>query len=232
MRLRRLTRSPALFWVAVAALAALTWSVVAGSLGRAQAAAERYGSTRAAVVATRFVERGATVGRGDLATRQVPAAFLPDGAVAEMTSVQGRTAVSPLYPGQAVVGDQLAPEGLRGIAALLPPGTRAVAVPTSGATAPLRKGDLVDVLATLDPSGGQEPTFPVASGATVVDVGAEAATVAVSPEEAKRVAFAVTQGAVTLAVGGPGSSGATGDLRPQRTPVTTSTSTPAATMPR
>jgi Flp pilus assembly protein CpaB len=65
----------------------------------------------------------------------------------------------------------------------------------------LRRGDRVDVLATFDPPpAGQEPTFPVAEAALVVDVGPEAASVAVGPEEAKRVAFAVASGTVTLTV--------------------------------
>jgi Flp pilus assembly protein CpaB len=225
MRLRRLTRSPFAFWLAVAALAVLTWSVVAGSLGRAQAQAHRFGSLRTAVIPARFVDRGAVVAPGDVTTKQLPAAFLPDGYESAAGAVAGRTAVSPLYPGQAVVHDQLAPDGLKGVAALLPSGTRAVAVPTGGATAPLRRGDLVDVLATFNSPNGEapEPTFPVATGAMVVDVGADAATVAVSPDEAKRVAFAVTQGTVTLAIAPPGT---------QRTPVASSTSTTAATPTR
>ena len=66
----------------------------------------------------------------------------------------------------------------------------------------LSKGDAVDVLATFDPAAaqGQEPTFPVATAATVVDVRGESVTIAVDPEEAKRVAFAETHGTVTLAL--------------------------------
>ena len=58
------------------------------------------------------------------------------------------------------------------------------------------------MLATFDPSAapGHEPTFPVATGAVVVDVREESVTIAVDPEEAKRVAFASAHGAVTLTV--------------------------------
>ncbi|MCU1448459.1 MAG: Flp pilus assembly protein RcpC/CpaB, partial [Acidimicrobiales bacterium] len=90
----------------------------------------------------------------------------------------------------------------RGVAALLPPGTRGITV-TAGATASrVERGDHVDVLATFDPAAapGPEPTFPVAKGAVVVDVREESVTIAVDPEEAKRVAFAVTHGAITLTV--------------------------------
>jgi hypothetical protein len=74
------------------------------------------------------------------------------------------------------------------VAALLPPGTRAVAVPTGEASAPVRRGDVVDVLASFDPSttGSGEPTVAIAAGALVVDVGDGVVTVAVLPEEASR----------------------------------------------
>ncbi|HUQ63433.1 MAG TPA: Flp pilus assembly protein CpaB [Acidimicrobiales bacterium] len=228
MRLRRVTRSPFAFWIAVAVLAVITWSVVAGIVGRAQAQAEHFGSLRDAAVATRPVAAGALLGPDDVVIRSVPAAFLPEASVAALSEVLGRTVLTRLFPGQAVVREQFAPFGLEGVAALLPPGARAVAVPTGGATAPLRKGDVVDVLATFDPAApgaaAQEPTFAVATNAVVVDVGGDAATVAVGPEEAKRVAFAVTQATVTLAVGAPGDA--------QRAPVATSTSTPRPTIAR
>ncbi|MDQ6797532.1 MAG: hypothetical protein M3011_05830 [Actinomycetota bacterium] len=106
--------------------------------------------------------------------------------------------------------EALAPWGLKGLAALLPAGTRAVGVPTGAATPPLHTGDVVDVLATIDaPSVTTDPTFAVAQAALVVDVGSESATVAVSPTEANKVAYAVAHGAVSLAVtaGPPDRSG-------------------------
>lgn len=226
MRLRRFIRSPIAFWVGVAVLAAITWSIVSGIVGGAEAQAARFGTLRDGVFATRPVAVGVVVTAQDVGVRRVPSAFLPEASMATPADVVGRTAVVPLFAGQAVVRGELAPFGLEGVAALLPPGTRAVAVPKGPATAPLRKGDVVDVLATFDTSAAgpsnQEPTFPVAVAALVVDVGPDAATVAVGPEEAKRVAFAVTQGTVTLAVGSPD----------QRTPVASSTSTPRPTIAR
>ncbi|HEX2041434.1 MAG TPA: Flp pilus assembly protein CpaB [Acidimicrobiales bacterium] len=204
MRLRRLSRSPVVFWAAVAVLALLTASVVGRLVGQARAAAARYGHLRPAAVASRAVEAGAVVGADDVVVRQVPAAFLPDDAVGAVDEVVGRTAVVPVFPGQPVVRAQLAPEGRRGVAALLPPGGRAVSVPTGPASPRLERGDVVDVLATFAEAAAQgeggEPTFPVATAAPVVDVGEESATVAVSAEEAARVAFAVVHGAVTLAL--------------------------------
>ncbi len=199
MRLRRLTRSPYAYWAVVVALAAFTAFTIAGQVDRAGAQTARYGNLRPVVTVARAVEVGAAVRPGDVVVRSMPAAFLPEGALAETADVVGRTAVVPLFRGAAVVAGQLAPDGLEGIAALLPAGGRAVAVPTGPASVALRRGDRVDVLATFDPPpAGEEPTFPVAEAALVVDVGPEAVTVAVDAEEALRVAYSVAAGVVTL----------------------------------
>jgi Flp pilus assembly protein CpaB len=200
---RRLVRSPVVFWVAVAALAVVTGSTVARLVGEANAAAARYGTTRSAAIATRAVGIGARLEAGDVEIRTVPVAFLPEGTLGSSGEVAGRTVLVPLVPGQAVLRTHVAPTGLQGVAALLPPGTRGVSVPVGPAeAAPVQLGDTVDVLATFDPSlaGEGDPTFPVATSARVVAVGEEAVTVAVTPDEAARVAYALAQGVVTLVV--------------------------------
>ena len=199
--LRRLSRSPLAYWVAVVALAGITASSVAGHLNQAAAQAARYGRLRPVVIATHAVDIGTVLRPSDIAVRSVPAAFLPDGSLGAASAAVSRVVVVPLFRGAAVVAANLAPDGLQGLAALIPPGMRAVAVPTGTASVPLRRGDRVDVLATFDPPApGEEPTFPVAEAVLVVDVGPEAASVAVSSEEAKRVAFAMVGGTVTLVI--------------------------------
>lgn len=201
LSVRRLSRSPLAYWVAVAALACLTASTVAHLVGQAGARAARFGRLRPAVVATHDVEAGSVLRASDLALTSMPASFLPDGAVRAVAAASGRTVVVPLFRGAAVLAANLAPDGLTGLAALLPEQSVAVAVPTGTASVPLRRGDRVDILATFDPpAAGEEPTFPVAQSALVVDVGPEAASVAVDPQAARRVAYAVAAGTVTLAV--------------------------------
>ena len=201
MRLRRFTRSPVLFWLAAAGLAVTTGSAVSRLVGDAADDAARFGSLKTAVVAVRAVDIGAAVTDADVEVRRVPAAFLPAGVLSRLP--RDRVAVSPLFAGQPVVRQQLSPDGLRGVAALLPPGTSAVGVPTGGVAPPVRLGDTVDVLATFEgDASSEEPTFPVATGARVVDVGEDVITVAVLPEEARRVAFAVAHGVVSVAVTG------------------------------
>ena len=199
--LRRVARSPLAYWAAVVALACFTAVTVAGQLGKAEAQAARYGRLRPVVTATRAVEVGSVLGAADVTLRTMPAAFLPEGAIGATGAVVGRTVVVPLFRGAAVLAGNLAPDGLGGLAALLPPGTRAVAVPGGPESVAVRRGDRVDVLATFDPPpAGQEPTFPVAEAALVVDVGPEAVAVAVAADDAPRVAYAVAAGVVTLAL--------------------------------
>jgi len=190
-----------LFWAVVALLALVTASVVGRAMGRARAEAARWGSVRTVAVATNPVAAGTVLRSADVAVRSMPASFLPDGAMSAIDEVVGHATLVPLVRGQAVVRDAVAPWGLKGLAALLPAGTRAVGVPTGSATPPLHNGDAVDVLATLDSqAAGTDPSFAVAQGALVVDVGSESATVAVSPAEANKITYAVAHGAVSLAV--------------------------------
>ncbi len=200
---RRLLRSPVVFWLAATVLALFTATVVQGSLARADTEARRFGSFRVAVVARHAVAVGDAVHAADVTVERVPAAFLPDDHLT--APPVGRTVVVALFPGQAVVRGQLAPDGVEGVAALLPAGTRAVGVPTDAARPPVRRGDLVDVLATFDqPTGDAAPSLAVATGARVVAVSHDAVTLAVDDDRVDEVAFAVSAGKVVLALRGPG----------------------------
>ncbi|MEA2702185.1 MAG: pilus assembly protein CpaB [Actinomycetota bacterium] len=209
----RFVRSPLAYWAMVGALALFTGLVAARAVRTADSLTARYGPLRPVLFATHRLDPGAEVGAADVVVRQVPGSMAPADALASTESAVGRTVVVAVLAGLPVMGGHLGASGLRGVAALLPPGSRAVAVPNGGAPLPLVPGDTVDVLATFDPSGdpagaaGAEPTFPVARGALVVDVGDDSATVAVGPQEAARVAFAVTTGVVTLALAAPVGTG-------------------------
>jgi pilus assembly protein CpaB len=207
VRLRLLSRSPSVYWVAVVAVAVATALAVSHVLATARAEAARYGSPRLVVVATRDVALGDTVEAGDVAVRRFPAGLVPSDAVVNPAQAVGRVAVVAVFRDEPVLRRHLAPWGRRGVAALLPPGSRGITVAAGPTASRLGKGDSVDVLATLDPAAaaaaGTEPTFPVATSASVVDVRDESVTIAVSPEEAKRVAFAVAHGAVTLTLTAP-----------------------------
>jgi hypothetical protein len=90
------------------------------------------------------------------------------------------------------------------VAALLPEGARAVAVPAeASAVPPLEVGHRVDVLA-VGAADGRAVASVLAASALVVDVGEHAVTVAVDPGAVPRIAAALAAGAVTLALVAPG----------------------------
>lgn len=160
----------------------------------ATAEVRRLGPLRVVPVSARTLDAGEVLADEDIAWRRLPARVLPAGAVARTPS--GATTLVPLAKGEVLLVDKLAPDGVRGPAALVPPGSSAVAVPVSAeGRPPLRRGDRVDVLAAGDEGG-----TTVAVGALVVDVADEVVTVAVTNEEAADVAFAVARGIVTLAL--------------------------------
>lgn len=198
----RLRRTPVIWWLAAAALAATTAIVVESALARADAHTRRFGALRAVPVATRGIEAGEVLGTEGVRIEHRPAALLPAGEPA--TGAAGRVARVPLLAGEVVVEAKLAPPGRRGATAMVPGGTRALAIPGGpGGRPPARVGDRVDLLATFP--AAEEPSVVVAEAALVVAVDhqADTTTVAVRREEAPRVAFALAAGTLTLALIAP-----------------------------
>jgi Flp pilus assembly protein CpaB len=203
---RRARRSPTAWWSAAAAVAVLAATRLSAIDDEAEARRAAWGEAVTVAVAARDLAAGDVIGPGDVVVDEWPRAMVPDRAVEEPPI--GRTVAAPIVVGEAVVSDRVAPEGLSDVAALLPPGWRAVAVPSAsggfGADAPpLALGDRVDVLATFEVLDvDSPPTETVAEGALVVDVGETNVTVAVPAADAERVANAATTGTVTLTLAG------------------------------
>lgn len=139
-------------------------------------------------VVARPVPAGTTLAADDVRPARLPAGAVPD-AEPEADPV-GRTARVDLVPGEVVLASRLGP---RGLAALLPAGSRALAVPRAAGTPPLEPGQRVDLLA-----GGDV----VVEAASVLAVDDSGTTVAVPTSAAPDVAEAVAAGAVTLALAG------------------------------
>jgi hypothetical protein len=107
----------------------------------------------------------------------------------------GEVAAAWIGAGEIVHEHRLAPAGLSPVAALLPPGTRGVAVPLGLAPLPVEVGDRVDV----------HGATRLASDALVIAVHEEAVTVAVDAADAARVAYEASNGTVTLVLTAPSS---------------------------
>jgi len=220
-------RLPIVYWIGAIALVLCTGMAVARVAGTAQTAAAQFGALRAVPVAAHAVPAGTALRPSDVTMRRLPRAVIPRGDVPpSIDAVVGRVLLVPLSEGEVVTAAKVAPTGLTGISALLAAdtnaadartaGLRALAIPTTPATPPLQRGDHVDLLASFDvndssgpadltPSAARPaaPTFAVASHATVLDVAHQAITVAVTADEAPRLAYALTHGAITLALTAP-----------------------------
>ena len=205
----RRRRTAILWWTATAVLSCVTVVSIQGAAAEAAARQRAWGDTEVVPVVRRPVAAGQVIEAADIERRTMPAGLVPDGAIAG--DPVGQAARVALWPGEVVLAERLARAGLRGVAALVPEGARAMAVPRGPGTPPLSVGDRVDLLATFDippaEGTGEEPaplapTFAVASDATVLHVEDEAVTVAVTVEQSARVAFALAIGTVTLALAG------------------------------
>jgi Flp pilus assembly protein CpaB len=154
------------------------------------------------VVAARDLPPGHVLTAADTEVRTLPDAAVPDGALARVAV--GRVVRSPVLEGEVLLRRRLAEPEVAGVAAVLPEGTRAVAVPAdASAVPPLEVGHLVDVVA-VGATDGRAVASVLAVGALVVDVGEAAVTIAVDPGAVPRIAAALATGAVTLALVAPG----------------------------
>jgi Flp pilus assembly protein CpaB len=208
VRVRRALARTVVRRAAVLGLAVATGLVVVSLVSSADAARQRWGRARPVAVATRDLAPGDVVDASVVEVRRLPEAAVAPAALAEAPS--GSVVRQPVAAGEPLVGERLAPEGLTGVAALVPAGHRAVAIPIGPLAAPpLTIGDLVDVLAVVPvpadgrpPQSADAPSFPLVEGALVVDVGEQSIAVAVPEADAPRVAWVLTNGSVVLALGG------------------------------
>lgn len=119
------------------------------------------------VRAARDLARGTVLAAGDLTVALVPVAFAPPGAAADAEEVVGRVVLTDLDAGEAVTATRL---GTRAgpIAAQVPAGFRAFAIPVAVPDGALRSGDRVDVIGAF---GGPRPwSDVVATGLEVLAV--------------------------------------------------------------
>jgi Flp pilus assembly protein CpaB len=182
-------------------LVALVVIVVAASFlqrvtARAGDAQRRWGATHTVFVARHRIAIGSAIDADAVERHSWPLAVIPSGAVD--TDPVGRTVVATIEAGEAILTERLAPDGLAGVAALVPSGWRALAILVA-----LTVGDHVDLIAGFDvdrTNGNQSPSFVVARDAVVVSTDEQRVTVAVRADDVERVAFAVVAGTVVPAL--------------------------------
>ena len=206
------------FWGAILVAAAATFG--AYRLLAANSRAEV--STRAVVIANQDIPEGVAIDRIALTTAQWPVQTVPVGAFASIDSVVGRVARVAVYNGEPIVPGRLAPVGTGpGLELKIPPGQRAMAVrinDVAGISGLLQPNSRVDVLVTIrEDNADRQVAKLFMSNMLVLSVGTEVqrdtqgkpinattVTLAVTPEEAERLAIAMNTGSIQLVLRGYG----------------------------
>ena len=112
-------------------------------------------SVKAVIVAKVEIPRGTTITAEFIESRPYPKGMLPEGTVALAEDALGRTVMNHLVKGELVLDAKLAPKGAKGgIASLIPPGMRAIAIQipnvATGVGGFILPGNKVDVLVTMN----------------------------------------------------------------------------------
>lgn len=185
--------------------------------------------THSVVVTTRDVPAGVPVPREALSLVPWPARIAPAESFAVIDSVAGRVTRAPLRSGEPVFGAGLAARGAApGLEGAIEPNRRAMAVrvnEAAGVSGLVRPNSRVDVLMTVRDATGALSTQArvVVSDIRVLGVGparppegvpegaplpanvASIVTLEVSPEQARQLAAAESQGAIQVVLRGFGS---------------------------
>ena len=208
------------FWGALLVAAAATFGAY-----RLLAANSRAGAivTQPVIVASQDIPEGSMIDRIALKTVQLPVQLTPVGAFSNIDSVAGRVTRVPIFNGEPIVPGRLAPIGVGpGLEIKIPPGQRAMAVrinDVAGISGLLQPNSRVDVLVTIreNEASGRQVAKLFMSNMLVLSVGTEVqrdnqgkainattVTLAVTPEEAERLAIAMNTGAIQLVLRGYG----------------------------
>lgn len=210
-----LRRSPraALLWAGALAIALVTAVSVASTLASLRRQDRDFGRVRPVLVATRDLPAGTRIARGDVTARHQRGGIGSPEALRTRAEAEGRVVVVPVLRGTPVTARHVASRSRDGRDGVVPPGRRAMRLVIDDGLRP-RVGDVVDVLATFDPSKvapDVDPTLVAAAAVPVLAVddatggGKEkvGVTVLVDTDGAKRLAFAAANGVVALAIAPP-----------------------------
>jgi pilus assembly protein CpaB len=172
--------------------------------------------TATMVVAASSLPVGKQIQPEDLRLATVPKDRLPAGAFQRIEEVVGRPVISPILPDEPVVAGRLGERGSGfGLAPVIPPGMRAVAVRVNevvGVAGFVIPGMRVDVLVTVRPPGDAEPrTATVLQNIVVAAAGQQiqpdasgravnvpVVTLLVTPEQAEILTLAGSEGRIQL----------------------------------
>lgn len=181
-------------------------------------AAEQQAETRPVVKAAMDLHQGQTLTEEHLATIEVPPNYVAESTFMYKEDVIGRVPRERILEGEFLREERLAdPESGVGLNAIIPRGMRAVSINITDGSAVsgfLNPGNYVDVLVTIEGSSGDEKTVTLIQACYTLavddrmggDYGSRrsegnvrpSVTLAVTPEQAEKLAHAHIKGDVTL----------------------------------
>jgi pilus assembly protein CpaB len=189
-----------------------------------QHAGNTQGDMQDVVIATADLPVGARVQDKDIRTVRFPADAIPQGIFHFSKNVIGRGVILPIARGEFFISDKnlASDKAGSGLTSTIPQGMRAVSVRVSDISSVsgfVQRGARVDVLMTGTPGGSGEPqTITVLKNVAVLANGtnldgnpqrgespqnAPIITLAVSPDDAQKLALATAQGRIQLALRNP-----------------------------
>jgi pilus assembly protein CpaB len=164
-------------------LAAVVAAIAAGAIadGYGDSVARGYGALRPVVVASTQLPAGKALDpkevEADLEVRQVPARFVPEGALKDPAEALGLVPAAAIPSGAYLLAAQLRPPRTEAPGPHLSSDRRPVQIAVTGAEALAVDGDpvgsLVDVVITTEPDdGGAGRTYVAAAGVPLLALGA------------------------------------------------------------
>jgi pilus assembly protein CpaB len=179
--------------------------------------------TKPVVVAATDLDVGAELTREEIRIIDWPANAVPAGAFSDPKDVVGRGIVLPVIQNEPILPMKLSAIGAGGgLPPAIPPGLRAVSVRVNeviGVAGYVLPGTRVDVVATVNPSGGNGDitskvvltNVQVLAAGTKIErdtdknkpIPVSVVTLLVDPEEAERLTLASTEGKIQLALRNP-----------------------------
>ncbi len=209
-----------------AALASLVIFTVIRNFQAQLAEAQAPMEYKTIIVAKRTLWPGATIAEQDLELKEFLPDFIPAEALRVKEEAINRVPRERILAQEFIRKERLADrEAGRGLNAIVPRGMRAVSLDIQGGSAVsgfLNPGNYVDILVTIGEQGSALQTVTMLQAVTVLAVndrlgaaktpkgkkgkkgrktgkrGKPSVTVAVTPDQAEKITYAHTQGAVTL----------------------------------
>ena len=203
--------------VAASVAVVVIWSVISSYQNELIEAQEGLNQTERIIVAAHDVAQGRAIQDEDLEEIELPPDYVPNGVLRDRTEAIGRTPRERILKREFIREERLANmEAGVGLNALIPINMRALTIDISGGASVsgfLNPGNYVDVLVTV--TGGQTratetntllqavqvlavTTNVVESDQATRSRGKPAVTLQVNPEDAQKLAHAISEGILTL----------------------------------